>query len=257
MTYAEVLSVGLATAGRHLVRTVKTPHLFMPVLLFPLLIFAAFTGGGSSVSKTPGFLYYDYTAFIFVYVLFLGSAMAGVQTGVAVAQDFESGFARRMLLSTRGRAALIVGYIGSGLWQGIAIALVTFAIALVVGMPIRGNPGEVLGLFVLAAMYNVVATLWSSGLALRMKSTQAGALMMLPLVLPLFFAPSLVPRHLLTSWLHSIANVNPMTPLLEAGRGLLAGRPVSVAIAFGVEVALIALALLWAAFGLRAAQRNS
>ena len=118
----------------------------------------------------------------------------------------------------------------------------TFVVALAVGMPIRGNPGEVLGLFVLAGMYNVVATLWSSGLALRMKSTQAGALMMLPLVLPLFFAPSLVPRHLLTSWLRSIADVNPVTPFLEAGRGLLAGHPVSVAIAFGIEAGLIVLA---------------
>ena len=78
------------------------------------MIFAAFAGGGSSVSKTPGFAYYNYTAFIFVYVLFLGSAMAGVQTGVAVAQDFESGFARRMLLSTRLRVALLVGYVSPG-----------------------------------------------------------------------------------------------------------------------------------------------
>ena len=254
MTYTELFTVGLAAAGRHLVRTIKTPYLFMPVLLFPLLIFAAFAGGASSISKTPGFTYYNYTAFIFVYVLFVGSAMAGVQTGVAVAQDFESGFARRMLLSTRRRLALLVGYVASGLWQQVLLALLTLAIALIAGMPVRGSAYEVVGVFALAAMYNVVATLWSSGLALRLKSTQAGALMMMPLLLPLFFAPSLVPRHLLTSWLHSIANVNPVTPLLEAGRGLLAARPVSVGIAFGILAGLIVLTALWAVAGLRAAE---
>jgi ABC-2 type transport system permease protein len=256
MRFADVFSVGMAAAGRHFIRTVKTPHLFMPVVLFPLMIFAAFSGGGSSVSKTPGFDYYNYTAFIFVYVLLLGSAMAGAQTGLSVAQDFESGFARRMLLSTRRRAALLVAYVASGLWQQLGIAALTLGVALATGMPIRGNALDLLGVFALAAMFNLASTLWASGLALRLKTTQAGAAMMLPLVLPMFFAPSLVPRPLLTSWLHAIAGVNPITPLLEAGRGLLAGDPVSVAVAFAIAAGMIALTAVWAATGLRSAQRS-
>jgi len=249
------VGIALGAARRLVVRTAKTPPLLLPVVLFPLLIMAAFIGGASGISKVPGFGYYNYTAFVFVYVLLLGAAMSGTQAGIAVAQDFESGFARRMLLSTPHRVALLAGYTLFGLLEQTAIAGVTLAIALAIGMPIAGNGFEVAGVFGLAALFNVVASLWSSGIALRLRSTQAAALMLTPILLPLFFAPSLVPRALLTPWLHRIADVNPLTPPLEAGRGLLAGKPVSVAAAFAVLVGLALLMSVWALSGLRRAER--
>jgi ABC-2 type transport system permease protein len=257
MTALEVVAVGLSSARRQVLRTAKTPYLLLPVIAFPLLIFGAFVGGASAVSNTPGFGYYNYTAFVFVYVLLLGSAMSGSQTGLAAAQDFESGFARRMMLSTPRRLGLLIGYAISGLVQQTAIAAIIFVIALAVGMPIDGNGLEVVGLFVLAALFNLAATLWASGLAFRARSTQAGALMTLPIVLPMFFSPSLVPRGLLTDWLHTVADWNPVTPLLEAGRGFLAGHPVSVAIAFGIAGGLVALTALWATTGLRSAEQRA
>jgi ABC-2 type transport system permease protein len=48
----------------------------------------------------------------------------------------------------------------------------------------------------------------------------------------LFLAPVYVPLSLLTGWIHDVANLNPATAVLEAGRGLLAGSPVKVALAF-------------------------
>jgi ABC-2 type transport system permease protein len=257
MSVAAVIAVGLGAAERQVVRTLKTPALLLPVLLFPLLIFGSFVGGASGVSKTPGFGYYNYTAFVFVYVLLLGAGMSGAQTGVALAQDFESGFARRMLVSTPRRAALLVGCAVSGLAQQTGLAAVTILIALAAGMPIHGNVLDVVGVFALAALFNLAATLWASGLAFRARSTQAGPAMMLPILLPMFFAPSLLPRNLLTGWLHTITDFNPLTALLEAGRGLLAGHPVSVALAFGILGGLVALTALWAVSGLRAAERGA
>ena len=66
-----------------------------------------------------------------------------------------------------------------------------------------------------------------------------------------------MPRQLLTDWLHTLADFNPVTPLLEAGRGLLAGHPVSVAAAFGVAGGLLALTSYWAASGLSRAERTA
>jgi ABC-2 type transport system permease protein len=71
----------------------------------------------------------------------------------------------------------------------------------------------------------------------------------------LFLAPVYVPLPLLTGWIHDVATLNPVTPVLEAGRGLLAGSPVKVAIAF---LGLAGTALLMAAFarrGLASAER--
>jgi hypothetical protein len=54
---------------------------------------------------------------------------------------------------------------------------------------------------------------------------------------------------------HAAATVNPITLVLEAGRGFIAGDPAKVLPAFGVSFGLAALALLWARTGLRSAER--
>jgi len=75
----------------------------------------------------------------------------------------------------------------------------------------------------------------------------------LPLIL--FLAPVYVPLHLLRGWIHTVAKVNPLTFLLTAGRGFLAGQPEDVAQAVAVAVALGVVFLLWALRGLRIAER--
>jgi ABC-2 type transport system permease protein len=49
--------------------------------------------------------------------------------------------------------------------------------------------------------------------------------MQMPVFLLLFFAPVYVPLALLQGWIHAVASVNPITPLLEAGRGFISGSP--------------------------------
>jgi ABC-2 type transport system permease protein len=83
---------------------------------------------------------------------------------------------------------------------------------------------------------------------------QASPLMQVPMFVALFLAPVFVPRALLTGWLHSVADVNPVTVVLEAGRGLLIGQPVRVALAFGLTSAITVLLALWALRGLRRAE---
>ena len=77
----------------------------------------------------------------------------------------------------------------------------------------------------------------------------------MPVFVALFLAPVYVPLSLLTGWVHAVSRVNPITAVLEAGRGLLAGSPVKVALAF---VALAGAAALLGAFarrGLASAER--
>jgi hypothetical protein len=47
----------------------------------------------------------------------------------------------------------------------------------------------------------------------------------MPVFILLFFAPVYVPLALLDGWLHAVAKVKPVTPLLEEGRGLISGSP--------------------------------
>ena len=143
----------------------------------------------------------------------------------------------------------------AGIIQQLWLAAVLLLVALAAGMPIHGSAIEVIGMFGLALLFNIAGTLYASGVAFRAQTTQVGPALQLPILLPLFFAPVYAPRKLLTHWLHEVANWNPVTPLLEAGRGLLAGAPVSVAIAFGIVGGAGVLLAVFAFTGLRRVER--
>ena len=51
------------------------------------------------------------------------------------------------------------------------------------------------------------------------------------------------------------ASFNPVTLVLEAGRGFLAGDPTKVLPAFAVAAVLVGVTMLWARGGLRSAER--
>jgi ABC-2 type transport system permease protein len=92
---------------------------------------------------------------------------------------------------------------------------------------------------------------------MRFQSIQAGPIMQTPVFLILFFAPVYVPLKLLQGWIHGVAVANPLTRLLEALRGLLAGQPVEVGIAYGVAFALVVGFAAWALWNLRYAESTT
>ena len=247
--------VARAIAGRNLRVFFTHPALFLPGLLFPLFWFTTFVGGLTAVEQVPGFDYpAGYTTFEYVFVLLQSAAFGGVFTGFAIARDFESGFARRFMLAAPRRSAIIAGYALAAVARWVFVVAIVTVIALIVGMEVGGSGIDLFGLFVLALLLNIAAVLWAAGVAMRFRSLQAGPLMQTPVFLLLFLAPVYVPLDLLTGWIHAIATINPVTYILEAGRGLIAGDPVDIGIAFGVALALGALFMLWARRGLRSAE---
>ena len=76
--------------------------------------------------------------------------------------------------------------------------------------------------------------MWAAGVALRVRSIQGGPLMQIPVFLILFLAPVYVPLDLLSGWIHAVASVNPVTALLEAGRGFISGDPSVIGLAFAI-----------------------
>jgi ABC-2 type transport system permease protein len=251
-----VISVALALAYRQLTVLFKNPSLFLPPMLFPLMNFLAFAGGLSRLRHVPGFDFQSgYTAFTFVFVLLQSAAFGGVFAGFGIARDFEYGFARRLLVSAPHRSGLILGYALSALARWAMIAIVLTTVALIGGMQVGGNGLDLFGMYALALIFNVVGLLWACGVAMRFRSIQAGPLMQTPVFLLLFLSPVYVPLSLLTGWIHGVARFNPITFLLEAGRGFIDGRPTEVATAFGVSAALLAVFALWARTGLTRAER--
>lgn len=242
-------------AWRTLKIVLTTPSLLLPSLAFPLFFFVAFAGGLSQVQNVPGFDYPNgYTAFQFVFVLLQSAAFGGVFTGFGVARDFEGGFARRLMLASPNRTGIVLGYGLAAILRWCITATLLTVIALAAGMKVGGGPGDLIGLYTLALIINTCGFFWSAGIAMRLRTIQAGPLMQMPVFLVLFLAPVYVPLALLGGALHAVAKYNPITYALETGRGLLAGDPAQVGLSFGLALALALVFSVWALRGLRSAE---
>jgi ABC-2 type transport system permease protein len=250
------VAAGVAWRSVHKFATV--PQLLIPSLVFPMFFFVAFAGGLSSVGDVPGFDFPSgYTAFQFVFVLLQASAFGGVFTGFAIAADFESGFARRMMLAAPNRLGILAGYVLAAMARAGIVGCLLFAVALLTGMQVDGDGVDLFGLIVLALIVNITAAMWAAGVAMRLRTIQAGPLMQMPVFLVLFMAPVYVPLALLSGWVHAVAQLNPFTALVEGGRDLISGSAVHTLLVYGVALALLVAFGVWGVRGLRRAEAAS
>jgi ABC-2 type transport system permease protein len=240
-------------ARRTLKNALTNPQILLPTMAFPLFFFTAFAGGLSQVAEVPGFDFPPgYTAFQFVFVLLQSAAFSGVFTGFGVARDFEGGFAKRLMLAAPRRGGIVIGYALAALLRWTLVATMLTAIAFAVGMNVGGGAVDLIGLYTLAVLVNFCGFFWAGGM--RFRSIQAAPLMQMPVFLVLFFAPVYVPLELLEGWIEGVATVNPLTYLLETGRGFVAGDAPHIAGAFAIAIGLGVLFWVWAFRGLRSAE---
>jgi ABC-2 type transport system permease protein len=253
---ARFRSGAAGVAWRTLHRMYTNPALLLPSLIFPLFFFTAFAGGLSNIANVPGFDFPSgYTAFQFCFVLLQASAFGGVFTGFGIAGDFESGFARRLMLATPNRMAIVTGYTIAALTRTLITMTILFTVALIAGMQIDGGGADVFAMIVLGLLVNITATMWATGIAMRIRTIQAMPLMQLPVFLILFMAPVYVPLDLIRGWVGSIAPLNPLTLLLDTVRSLISGEPTLVLAAFATALGLVAVFGTWAIRGLRSAEQ--
>ena len=247
-------AVAGAVAWRQIYKYFTNPAFLAPAF-FPIFFFVAFAGGLTRVGDVPGFDYSGgYIAFQYVWALLQAVAMGGAFTGFSIAGDFENGFASRLLLAASNRSGIVLGYTLASLARVTVTGVLVTALALFVGMPISGG-FDFFGLIGLAVLVNLAATLFGAGVAMMLRTQQAGPVIRTPIFLVLFLAPVFVPLDLLSGWLETIARYNPFTIILEAARGYLVGEPTSTLPAYAIALALVLVFTLWALYGLRRAER--
>ena len=150
------VSVALGIARRQIWTLLKNPSLALPPMLFPLMNFLAFAGGLSALDEHPRFDFRgDYTAFQFVFVLIQSAAFGGVFTGFGIARDFESGFARRLLVAAPNRLGIIAGYTLGAIFRWGLVAVMLTIVAIAAQMQIGGDRVDIFGLYALALVINL------------------------------------------------------------------------------------------------------
>lgn len=252
----DTVSAARAIAWRHLYKWISVPANFMPTFIFPLIFFTGFAGALGRIGEVPGFDYAaNFTSWIFVFSLLQTCLFGGLATGFTIAADFQNGFSRRLMLSVADRRAILYGYLLSTFVRAAIMSAVVTAVAFVAGLEVLGTLGELVGMYLLALALSIIGTLWAAGVMFRARDPQLGPAMQIPMFIAIFIAPVYVPLDLLDGWLHAAAQFNPITYIMGAGRGLLAGEPDGTLLAVAAVLGLFVVLFVWALTGVRSAER--
>ena len=250
------MSVAMGLAARTTQKLIRHPFFAFRPLLMPLLFFIAFTGALSGFTDTKGFTYYQYTAFVIVVILYMAPVMTGIFTGFDIAGDFEGGLGKRMMLATPRRMSIVAGYLVVSFCRAALSMAIVFLVGFILGLKVHGNAFEIAGIVGYGLVLNLAVTLYGAGIALRFQSSAAGTLIFIPTYIVMFMTPVFVPRSELTGWLKFAAGINPFTPPIESGRGLMAGAPTKVGLASACVLGLLAFGTVFAITGMRKAERG-
>ena len=241
--------VVLALGRRSLSVQFRRAQLLMPTFVLPLMLLAVIASGTSAAQDLREFPdVASYLAFIVPGTIIQGALLAGLTSGAALAADIEFGFFDRLLAAPVRRTSLVIGRQAGTLGLSVLQTVFFLLVALVFGARFPGGVDAALATIVLAAITAVGLGGIAAAIALR-----TGSLALLQSIFPfvfvlLFTAPAFFPRELLTPVLRDAAVYNPLTYVVEAVRGLLAGDSalgdpwVGLAAALGLAIATTALA---------------
>ncbi len=205
-------------ATRALRSLLREPEALIPALTIPMFFYAVNIGALQDVAEGFG-EGLDFKAFqLPVAIIF---AVTGVSRANVVVTDIQSGYLDKLLVTPVKRSALLLGMMVADFVLVFCLSLLVSIVGLIVGVRFVSGPGGLLAYLLLASAWGLAFTGFPYTIALRTGNPAAvnsSFLIFFPFA---FLTSSFLPLEALTSWLRTIARLNPVTYLLEGLRSLI------------------------------------
>lgn len=235
-------------ARRSVRRTLRQPALLVPNFVFPLFLLLVNGGGLAAATRLPGFPVDSYVDFALAVAFVQGALFAAITAGTELAADVQTGFLNRLQLTPLRRTAVLVGQLAGALTIVLLGALSYLVVGLAAGVELRtGAVG-----FVAIILYSVLIAVAFAGVG-QFVGLRTGSPEAVQGVFPLFFATlflssSNLPRDLIKAdWFAAIATANPVSYLIEGVRALIITGWDGEALALGVGLSLLIIAVAFTA----------
>jgi ABC-2 type transport system permease protein len=220
---ATALAASLAFAWRSLLKIKHVPEQLGDVIGIPVLFTLMFTYlfGGALAGSTS-----HYLRFLLPGTLALAVVFVTVYSGVTLNRDLATGAFDRFRSMPIWRPAPIVGALIGDVGRYLLAAGIVIGLGLAMGYRAHGGPGGVAAAVVLVLVFAfALSWVWTAlGLLLRTPNAvmSIGFVILFPIT---FMSNVFVDPHTMPRWLRTITDVNPMSHLVTAARGLMAGHP--------------------------------
>jgi oleandomycin transport system permease protein len=244
----------LTLAWRSLVQIKHNPMELMDLSLQPLMfvLLFAYVFGGAIAGSVHGFLQFGLAGIITQNALFLT-----MNTAVALNSDIGKGVFDRFRSLPIARSAPLAGRIAADVVRQVWSAAILLGIGILLGFRIGTGPVGVIGAFALLVAFTLAFSWLPVLVGMLVDAPEKVQGFGFVVIFPLTFASNaFVPTATMPGWLQGWVNVNPVTMLTDALRGLLVGGPVAGP-ALGALAWAGAIAVVFAPLALRAFRRRS
>ena len=174
--------------------------------------------------------------FVATIVLFTGGGIA-----VAVAEDRAGGFTGRLLSLPVPRLSIVAGRAAADFTTNAWSILVTAAFGFLFGFRLGGSIADGLAAFGLCLAYGLVFTVVFMVLGLIAPNGQAAQGMSMIAFVFAFISSTYVPADTMPGWLQPFAKYQPITPMVDAVRSLIAGSSNEVGLALAWSALLLVI----------------
>ncbi|HEU5420339.1 MAG TPA: ABC transporter permease [Streptosporangiaceae bacterium] len=233
------LTATLAFGYRALLKIRHVPEQLGDVIAIPVVFTLMFTYlFGGALAGSPG----RYLPFLLPGTLVMAVLLVSMYAGISLNTDMSKGITGRFRSLPIWRPAPVAGaLLGDVARYLIAAGLVTGLGVLMGYRPPGGAPGMLAAIGLLLVFALCLSWAWTAlGLVLRTPQAvmSTGTVVLFPLTLAsnAFVQPATMP-----GWLQAFVRVNPVSHLITAERGLLAGHPAAAQVAWVLLAAAIML----------------
>lgn len=216
MSDAIVLTGRVTRLTRRNLDAVVTAML-LPIML--MLVFVYFFGGAIQTGT-------EYVTYVVPGVMLLCAGFGSANTAVTVTHDMTGGIIDRFRSLDIGGTPILAGHVAASVLRNAVATAIVFGVAFLIGFRPDAGPLDWLAVAGILLMFILAISWLSACFGLIARSPEAaGGFTFLMMFLP-YPSSAFVPIDTMPGWLHGFAEHQPVTPVIEALRGLLLDRPI-------------------------------
>lgn len=229
----------IGRSARHIVRSPDALLVAFVLPVFQLLLFVYVFGGAIATGT-------DYVNYVTPGIILVAAGFGAALTATSVNADLTEGLMDRLLSMPIHAWAAVTGHVVTSMVRNLLVTALTVGVAFAIGFQPTAGVWEWLAAVGILSLFVLGLTWISVILGLMADSVEAASGYAFFIAFLPFLSGAFVPTETISvGWLRTVAEHQPVTPVVEAARGLLLGTPIGnsawVSVVWCVGILLVAV----------------
>ncbi|GGP16147.1 ABC transporter permease [Oceanobacillus neutriphilus] len=206
--------------GRSLRHSLRNTEALVMAIALPIMLMLLFTYVFGGAIDPGG----DYVTYVVPGIILLCAGYGSSITAVDVAADMTNGIIERFRTMPIKSIHVITGHVVASLARNLLATGVVIGVALLVGFRSNASFWEWLGAIGIIVLFILTFTWLYAAIGLVASSPAVASSYGFALLFVPYLSSAFVPTETMPNWIQGVAENQPITPVIEAIRGLLTGN---------------------------------